>query len=125
MQGWATAVRNVVPAAACRTARRIAGRSVIEDACEMRLLLAEDERELAAWLVKALAQSGLQVDWVDDGRLVLPSLDATRYDALILDWMRCARAAGHVLVLRNPPSGLASLATLYDIDGLLPLEGSA
>ena len=85
MQGWATAVRNVVPAAACRTARRIAGRSVIEDACEMRLLLAEDERELAAWLVKALAQSGLQVDWVDDGRLVLPSLDATRYDALILD----------------------------------------
>lgn len=45
--------------------------------------------------------------------------------ALILDWMRCARAAGHALVLRNPPCGLASLATLYDIDGLLPMEGSA
>ena len=51
----------------------------------MRILLAEDERELATWLVRALAQSGFQVDWVDDGRLVRRSLKATRYDALILD----------------------------------------
>ena len=51
----------------------------------MRVLLAEDERELANWLVKALAQSDFQVDWVDDGRLVRRSLKATRYDALILD----------------------------------------
>ena len=45
--------------------------------------------------------------------------------ALILDWMRCARAAGHALMLRNPPAGLTSLAALYDIDGLLPLERAA
>ncbi len=51
----------------------------------MRILLAEDERELAAWLVRALEQSDFQVDWVDDGRLVRRSLKATRYDALILD----------------------------------------
>jgi two-component system response regulator TctD len=51
----------------------------------MRILLAEDETELANWLVRALAQSGFQVDWVDDGRLVRRSLKATRYDALILD----------------------------------------
>jgi two-component system response regulator TctD len=51
----------------------------------MRILLAEDERELANWLVRALQQSGFQVDWVDDGRLVRRSLQATRYDALILD----------------------------------------
>jgi two-component system response regulator TctD len=51
----------------------------------MRILLAEDERELATWLVRALEQSGFQVDWVDDGRLVRRSLKATRYDALILD----------------------------------------
>ena len=51
----------------------------------MRILLAEDERELATWLVRALAQSGFQVDWVDDGRLVRRSLKATRYGALILD----------------------------------------
>ncbi len=51
----------------------------------MRILLAEDERELANWLVRALHQVGFQVDWVDDGRLVRRSLLATRYDALILD----------------------------------------
>lgn len=51
----------------------------------MRILLAEDERELGAWLVRALEQSDFQVDWVADGRLVRRSLKATRYDALILD----------------------------------------
>ena len=51
----------------------------------MRILLAEDERELGSWLVRALGQSGFQVDWVDDGRFVRHSLKSTRYDALILD----------------------------------------
>ncbi len=51
----------------------------------MRILLAEDERELAGWLVRALQQSGFQVDWIDDGRMVRRSLKATRYDALVLD----------------------------------------
>ncbi len=51
----------------------------------MRILLAEDECELATWLIKALAQSGFFVDWVNDGRMVRRSLKATRYDALILD----------------------------------------
>ena len=51
----------------------------------MRILLAEDEHELAQWLVRALQQSDFQVDWVDDGRMVRRSLKATRYDALILD----------------------------------------
>ena len=34
----------------------------------MRLLLAEDNRELAHWLEKALVQSGFAVDCVNDGR---------------------------------------------------------
>jgi two-component system response regulator TctD len=51
----------------------------------MRILLAEDEVQLATWLVRALAQSDFQVDWVDDGRMVRRSLKASRYDALILD----------------------------------------
>ena len=51
----------------------------------MRILLAEDEPELANWLVRALQQSGFQVDWVDDGRMVRRCLKATRYDALVLD----------------------------------------
>jgi len=51
----------------------------------VRLLLAEDETELANWLVRALQQSDFQVDWVADGRLVRRCLRETRYDALILD----------------------------------------
>ncbi|ENO79530.1 STAS domain-containing protein [Thauera sp. 63] len=45
--------------------------------------------------------------------------------ALILDWLRAARAAGQRVVLRNLPAALISLAALYDIDTLLPLEPKA
>ena len=51
----------------------------------MRLLLAEDESALADWLMRTLAQSGNQVDWVADGRLVRRAMRGNRYDALILD----------------------------------------
>ncbi len=51
----------------------------------MRILLAEDEPELATWLARALERGGLLADWVSDGRDVLPSLAARRYDALVLD----------------------------------------
>ena len=51
----------------------------------MRILLAEDEPELATWLAEALRQSDFHVDWVNDGRLVSSSVKSTRYDALILD----------------------------------------
>lgn len=51
----------------------------------MRILLAEDESELATWLTRALAQSGFVVDWVNDGRLVKPALRDAHYDALVLD----------------------------------------
>lgn len=40
--------------------------------------------------------------------------------ALVLEWLRVARAAGHRLALRNAPAGLVSLAALYDLDTLLP-----
>lgn len=51
----------------------------------MRILLVEDESELAAWLARALAQSGFVVDWVHEARLVAGALGQTRYDALVLD----------------------------------------
>lgn len=51
----------------------------------MRILLVEDERDLAAWLTKALAQSGFVVDWVDDGRMTAAALQGTHYDAMVLD----------------------------------------
>lgn len=42
--------------------------------------------------------------------------------ALLLDWMRCARAAGNRLLVRGLPAGMASLAALYDLDPVLPRE---
>ena len=44
-----------------------------EPECDANLL-AKDEHELATWLMRALARSGFQVDWVDDGRMVRRSL---------------------------------------------------
>jgi len=51
----------------------------------MRILLVEDEPELANWLSRALEQSDFRVDWVADGRMVRHCIRDTRYDAMILD----------------------------------------
>ncbi len=75
----------------------------------MRILLAEDESELANWLVRALEQGGFQVDWVNDGRMVRVSLKGTRYDALILD-LGLPGLDGHDV-----------LANLRDADHRLPV----
>jgi two-component system response regulator TctD len=63
----------------------------------MRILLAEDEKPLADWLVKALGQNDFVVTWVDDGRLVMAELASTRYDALVLDLGLPGRGGHEVL----------------------------
>ena len=51
----------------------------------MRLLLAEDNHELAHWLEKALVQGGFAVDCVSDGRAADHLLQGERYAVAILD----------------------------------------
>ncbi|MDD0811522.1 response regulator [Curvibacter sp. RS43] len=51
----------------------------------MRILLAEDEHHLGTWLCKALEHAGIQVEWVDDGRLADQALQQRDHDALVLD----------------------------------------
>lgn len=51
----------------------------------MRILLAEDEHTLGIWLCKALEHAGIQVEWVDDGRLADRALQQRDHDALVLD----------------------------------------
>lgn len=75
----------------------------------MRLLLAEDEPELANWLCRTLKQNGYIVDWVDDGRLVESSIGRVSYDALILD-LGLPGKDGHQV-----------LARLREIDSRLPV----
>lgn len=51
----------------------------------MRALLAEDEQTLGTWLSKALEGVGIQVEWVNNGKLADVSLQNNDHDVLILD----------------------------------------
>lgn len=51
----------------------------------MRVLLAEDEPTLGTWLSKALERFGIQVEWVNDGKLADLALRGGGHDVLILD----------------------------------------
>lgn len=52
----------------------------------MRILLVEDERDMAAWLVRALKQSGFVTDHAPDARTAEGFLASEiRYDAVVLD----------------------------------------
>jgi len=51
----------------------------------MRILLVEDEAELAAWLARALKQSGFVPDLAPDARTAEALLATNEYDAVLLD----------------------------------------
>jgi len=52
----------------------------------MRILLVEDEQDLAHWLARSLAQqSGILVDWAGDGQMADLRLQQEDFDAVVLD----------------------------------------
>jgi OmpR-family two-component system manganese-sensing response regulator len=53
----------------------------------MKILLVEDEQELAITLQNILTQEGYQVDICHDGDVALQLIQKTDYHLLILDWM--------------------------------------
>ena len=53
----------------------------------MKVLVVEDDRETAAYLAKALGESGYTVDRAADGRDGLFLATSGAYDAIILDRM--------------------------------------
>ena len=53
----------------------------------MRILLAEDDRDLNNAVKTLLSRSGYQVDAVLDGEEALDYVRAEAYDGVILDWM--------------------------------------
>lgn len=91
----------------------------------MRILLIEDDRQMADYLRKALAEVGAVVDHVAEGRAGLLTAAAGDYDALIVDRMlpeldglgivRTLRASGN----RTPVLFLSALGEVDDrVDGL-------
>jgi two-component system, OmpR family, response regulator len=53
----------------------------------MRILVVEDDREAAAYLVRGLTESGHRVDLASDGRQGLARARTDRFDALVIDRM--------------------------------------
>ncbi len=51
----------------------------------MRILLVEDEHEMAAWLERALAQSGFVPDHASDAATAEEKLERADYDAVVMD----------------------------------------
>ncbi len=51
----------------------------------MRILLVEDDRLLGDGIRAGLAQAGLAIDWVQDGRAAETALATESYDAVVLD----------------------------------------
>jgi len=66
----------------------------------MRILLVEDEPELAHWLSRSLARhAGYVVDWADDGVVAERRLRLEEFDAVILD-LGLPGMDGHTLLSR-------------------------
>jgi two-component system copper resistance phosphate regulon response regulator CusR len=53
----------------------------------MRLLLAEDERRVRAFIARGLSEEGFQVRESADGLETRALLESDRFDLLLLDWM--------------------------------------
>ena len=78
----------------------------------MRLLLVEDETEMAAWLLRAFKQGGFVPDHAPDAATAASLLAGNEYDAVVLD-------------LRLPDKhGLALLADLRQAGNRTPVEKS-
>lgn len=75
----------------------------------MRILLVEDEEELAAWLARALAQSGFVIERAADGVIAEAFLGSGEFDAVVLD-LRLPRKDGFAVLAdmraRRPHAGI-------------------
>lgn len=66
----------------------------------MRILLIEDEADLAHWLSRSLARhAGFVVDWADNGLLAERRLALEEFDAVILD-LGLPGMDGHTLLTK-------------------------
>ncbi|HEY8377311.1 MAG TPA: response regulator transcription factor [Nannocystis sp.] len=53
----------------------------------MKILIVEDNKKLASFLLRALTEEGYVVDLVEDGAVALTQCKTIHYDLVILDWM--------------------------------------
>lgn len=53
----------------------------------MKVLVVEDNKKVAQFLVRAMEEEGFAVDHVNDGAEALLRIESIRYDVVVLDWM--------------------------------------
>lgn len=53
----------------------------------MKILIVEDNKKLASFLLRALTEEGYVVDLVEDGAVAIAQSRGISYDLVILDWM--------------------------------------
>lgn len=70
----------------------------------MRVLIVEDNRDLAQWLARALGQAQYDVELAFDGEAALETIGLTRCDAVILD-LSLPRADGMTVLRRLRAAG--------------------
>jgi two-component system, OmpR family, response regulator len=112
-------------AGACLTSRRRMRTSPSDDestkmrSMGRRILLAEDDRETAAYLAHGLGELGHVVDHVEDGREALFRASDGGYDLIVLDRMLAALRALRAASVATPVLVLSALGSLEDrIEGL-------
>ena len=85
----------------------------------MRILVIEDDREAASWLIKGLAESGHVVDHAADGEEGLSLAHEAVHDVLIVDRM-LPKIDGLTIIRKMRESGLKTpvliLSALTDVD---------
>lgn len=84
----------------------------------MRILLVEDEFEMAAWLQRALAQSGFVPEHAPDARSAETMLAASDYDAVVMD-LRLPDKHGLVLLREMRSRGDITPVLLLTAQGAL------
>ena len=65
----------------------------------MRVLLVDDEADLASALAERLDMRGIEADWVDSGQEALERVAQSRYDLAVLD-LRMPKIGGLELKAR-------------------------
>lgn len=76
-----------------------------QDVGHMRILVVEDDKKIASFIVKGLKQSGFAVDHAADGEEGLVLAETTPYDASVVDLM-LPRLDGLALIARMRATGV-------------------
>lgn len=75
------ALEDVLPSSQAATNNRSAMAGAV------KILVVEDNKKLASFLVRAFSEEGFVVDQVGDGAAALQQIHSLPYDLIVLDWM--------------------------------------